>query len=882
MATFQLKTYQARALDALTQFLRESRTLGLDSAWGYAMQREKIANVPYRKDELGDEVPCVCLRIPTGGGKTLMASHAIPRIAREWAESDFPVTLWLTPSDMIRSQTLGALKTPGHAYAQALRDAYGDKLRIVEIGELATIAPNEWGNVAIVVVATIQTFRVEKRSDRKVYSFSESFEPHFRSLAITQGAAQERGLQCVTQEDLDEEKQTFLSAADIGRVKTSAANLLAWMRPIVIVDEAHNAKTPKSLDMLRAICPAAVLDLTATPVPKRTNVLYSVAARELEAEEMIKLPILLAEHTPDLWRDAVRDAVLRRHALEREALNELEYVRPIVLFQAQDKDHETTPQVLKQHLIDNEKIPEYEIAVATGTQRELDGLNLFDPSCQIRYVITVDALREGWDCSFAYVLCSLQNLRSNSAVEQLLGRVLRMPYAKRRKSPALNKAYAQVIAKSFGDAADAMVEKMVGGMGFNTIDAAAVVLPDLNDLLGDQPAPSVYRPREAELEIELPVDVSAPAASALHAHPDIVLEKSTSAGHCVARVKGLVTDATRDALIAAAGKSLAPLVMQKVEMQNARVFAQQSPAERGETFPSVPLLCVRSQAGLQLLDKHLIEECIDFDLLGADPQPRLQGFNMIQQGEQYEIFLDGERVRQGLARDGQLSLNNVPTQVSESELVNAIARNIRLNEISPAHLQNYVGRIIAHLLREERHSLTGLVRARFQLEQAILRKVDALRATARRQGFQATLFEHVFHAHTYPARETYSGSYHFSKHFYPRVGSLNGEELECAKLIDRHPAVKTWVRNLDNHSPDFSFRILTSTDWFYPDFVVELMNGTVAVIEYKGANLSSADDSREKANIGQRWADVSGRRFAMVEKVKHGVDLNAQLNVAFL
>lgn len=368
MPQFTLKTHQSRVLDELELFLRQASTMGLEAAWAHSMGRQGLPQLPYRTAELG-AVPCLCLRIPTGGGKTLMASHAIPRIARSWSNTPFPVALWLTPSDMIRTQTINALQVADHPYAAALREAYGDAYRVIEIGDLVTIAPQDFGRLAIVVVATIQTFRVEKRSDRRVYSISEAFEPHFRALSagMTPARARELGLAVVEQADLDEEKQSFLTTSDIGRVKSSAANLLALMRPIVIVDEAHNAKTPKSLDMLRAIRPAAVLDLTATPVPKKTNVLYSVSARELEAEQMIKLPILLAEHTPDHWGDAVRDAVLRRHALEAEAANELDYVRPIVLFQAQDIGGIVPPETLKAHLINVEKIPEYEIAIATGT-----------------------------------------------------------------------------------------------------------------------------------------------------------------------------------------------------------------------------------------------------------------------------------------------------------------------------------------------------------------------------------------------------------------------------------------------------------------------------------------------------------------------------------
>ena len=877
MPQFTLKTYQKLALEELELFLRQASTMGLEASWAHSMGRQSLPQLPYRTDELG-AVPCVCLRIPTRGGKTLMASHAIPRIARAWANTPFPVALWLTPSDMIRTQTINALQVADHPYAAALREAYGDAYRVIEIGDLATIAPQDFGRLAIVVVATIQTFRVEKRSDRRVYSFSEAFEPHFCALGalgagMTPARARELGLAVVEQADLDEEKQSFLAANDIGRVKSSAANLLALMRPIVIVDEAHNAKTPKSLDMLRAICPSAVLDLTATPVPKKTNVLYSVSARELEAEQMIKLPILLAEHTPDHWGDAVRDAVLRRHALEAEAANELDYLRPIVLFQAQDVGGDVPPDRLKAHLINVEKIPEYEIAIATGTQRDLDGINLLDPTCQIRYVITVQALREGWDCPFAYVLCSLQNLRSNTAVEELLGRVLRMPYATRRKSRALNRAYVQVIAKSFTDAAGALVDKMVEGMGFNPIDAATVLMPDAEDWFaegGGGEAPSA--PREPVLKIEL----SAAATEALAAHPDIVVTASDDAGRVTVSVLGEVTDAIKAVLMAAVGKDEAPKLAASVQVHNLGIAARKAPSERGITFKPLSLLCLKHQGELQLLDRRLLEDIAEFDLLLADPQPKLEGFNLVQQSEQIEIYLQGERVTYGLSKEPQMSLNAVPTAATENDLVRTLAQQARSIYVGANAMNAYVSRLVAHLIRERGYSLTGLVRAQFQLSQAIIQRIETVQAKASAAGFQQLLFGNEkfevaaspdwtfeFRAGAYPARNPYAGGWRFDKHFFSSIADLKvkGEEFECAKAIDVHPAVRHWVRNLSQDT-QFAFWLPTATDRFYPDFVVELMDGRVAVVEYKGESYASNDDSREKRLVGERWAHTTGHLFA--------------------
>ncbi|MCX8517896.1 MAG: hypothetical protein ORN29_07530 [Rhodoferax sp.] len=258
-------------------------------------------------------------------------------------------------------------------------------------------------------------------------------------------------------------------------MKYSVANWLHLQRPVVIVDEAHNNRTDRFFKSLGRVNPACVIEMTATPVPGN-NVLYHVAAAELKAEQMIKLPIVLAEH-PHGWRACLRDAVLTRKRLELAAQQEPDYLRPIVLVQAQPKGGEAVVDVVRQHLMEQEGIAANQIAVATGTQKELDGINLFDPATPIRFVITVDALKEGWDCSFAYVLASLQSVQSAKDVEQLLGRVLRMPYAKNRTQDALNRAYAHIVADNFAQAAAGLKDRMVQNMGFERLETASIILP---------------------------------------------------------------------------------------------------------------------------------------------------------------------------------------------------------------------------------------------------------------------------------------------------------------------------------------------------------------------------------------------------------------------
>jgi type III restriction enzyme len=217
--------------------------------------------------------------------------------------------------------------------------------------------------------------------------------------------------------------------------------------------------------------PSAIIEFTATPHPK-SNILHAVSAAELKAEQMIKLPVRLDEH--QTWEGAVTGAIARRAELAEKAGRDRDgYIRPLVLFQAEDKGREVTVDVLLEHLRSVHHIPADKIAVATGDQRGLDGIDLFSPDCPIDYIITVEALKEGWDCSFAYVFCSVANIRSATDAEQLLGRV-RMPYARRRKAPALNKAYAHLVSKSFAEAATALKDRLVD-MGFEEQEAEASI-----------------------------------------------------------------------------------------------------------------------------------------------------------------------------------------------------------------------------------------------------------------------------------------------------------------------------------------------------------------------------------------------------------------------
>jgi type III restriction enzyme len=894
MTSLTLKSYQQAALDALGAFARAAQMTGPALAFGERVGR------PYNPDPFG-AVPCVCLRIPTGGGKTVMAAHALPLLAREWRATDAPVAVWLVPGDTIRSQTLKALQTAGHPYRAALQTHYGAGVKVCALEDVAQIAPPDWGRQAVVVVATIQSFRIEETGQRNVYSFSEAFEPHFRGtdaqrLAVLQPLPDA----VVTAEDAAQDGKGVLQGF-VGQPRWSLANWLALHEPILILDEAHNTKTDKSFTALKRLNPSFILELTATPIPAKTNVLYHVSAQELAAENMIKLPIALAEH-PQGWPQAVFAAVQTQRGLEAEALKDEAdghgYVRPIVLFQAQNADDEMPPEALRRHLSDELHIPVDQIVVATGDVRGLDGLDLSARDCPVRFVITVQALREGWDCPFAYILCSLQKLSSATAVEQLLGRVLRMPYARRRGREALNRAYAHVGEAQFSSAAHALADRLINHMGFEALDVASMIAPAVNWPLFEenQPHPSVEWSEIATIFIAITPAPELQAAAGVRVVEVGGAPQVMVTGHISADLEDLMLAQVR-------GAKKQEQVREKVAEHNALVAAQRAPASRGEPFAPVPTLGYRTQAQAPLwpLEREAVLEAVELDLM--TPQAiALPGFQGVEQSNTFEIYLKDAHVKLRPADAGQIAMDYGSSTITPDDLVRWLDQSLfqQLPDLTQAQRRAYLTAVVNTLLHERGVPLVVLAQARFKLAQDIETRVAELRDQAARQRFHQLVLQadnaqgwqvepdwqhpHLFEAGRYPApvASRYGGRYQFAKHYFPVLADLkdDGQEFACAQLIDRHPAVRHWVRNLD--TAPCGFALPTSRGRFFPDFVAELLDGRVAVLEFKGAHLLNDPYEIEKRLVGERWGQTSQGRavFAWLTQTRDGLTTAAQLDRA--
>ena len=282
---------------------------------------------------------------------------------------------------------------------------------------------------------------------------------------------------------------------------TALIQVLRHLSPIMVVDESHNAGSDLSVEMLNNLNPSFILDLTATP-RKNSNILSYVDARELKKENMVKLPVVVYNCTSR--QSVIQDAIQLRGSIEQQAIAEEQaggaYIRPIVLFQAQPKtkeDSETFDKI-RAMLIDM-GIPKEEIAVKTSKVDELGKIDLMSRECPIRYIITVNALKEGWDCPFAYILASLANKTSKVDVEQIVGRILRQPYARKHSFTLLNTSYVLTCSNEFRATLDSIVSGL-NMAGFSRKDFRIGEAPAPN------PTPKMDEPEQTEINENSPDD----------------------------------------------------------------------------------------------------------------------------------------------------------------------------------------------------------------------------------------------------------------------------------------------------------------------------------------------------------------------------------------
>lgn len=428
----ELKDYQADVLSDLSKYLETLLECKghLPNAFNQYWKERGVLNQAYKNNI--KEVPHVCVKVPTAGGKTFIAVNALDRIFSAFAEYN-PTrpkfVVWLVPSLTILDQTVKNLSNIDHPYRQRLNDLFSGRVQIYEKADVLQGAGFNADTVKeqlSVVVMSFDSLKATNKENRKAF--------------------QENGYLASFLND-DSEVVEPLEGTD----PSALINVMRTLKPVVVVDESHNAESNLSVDMLRNLNPSFIFDLTATP-RDNSNIISYVDALRLKKQNMVKLPVIVANQRSQ--EDVIMAALNMRRQLEEFAKRAEEkgggYIRPIVLFQAEpkNKDDTTTFDKVREILLDLNIPPEH-IAIKTANINELKNIDLMSRDCQVRYIITVNALKEGWDCPFAYVLATLANKSSVVDVTQILGRVLRMPYTRKHSTELLNLSYVFTSSSHF-------------------------------------------------------------------------------------------------------------------------------------------------------------------------------------------------------------------------------------------------------------------------------------------------------------------------------------------------------------------------------------------------------------------------------------------------
>ena len=888
MSGFAPKIYQQQVLESVEAYFKAchelpspsiSFTATTERLWGRGNPYNPLSGFPA-------DMPYFCLRVPTGGGKTWLAAKSVALVNTHLLRCEYSVILWLVPSKPIREQTIKALKDRSHPYHAALREA--GPITVLDLEEAKSVTRAMLDTSTTVIVATRQAFQVEDEECRKVYQSSGALMHHFDNLSPSQRD------ELLTDGEGSERTTPY-----------SLANVLRLRRPFVVVDEAHNSRTELAFDMLARFRPSGVMELTATPDLERTpsNVLHSVSAAELKAEEMIKLPVVL--QTEPNWQQCLADALGRRDALHKLADEERRagaaYLRPLVLIQSEPRRAgiETLDfEKVKNELITNHGIPASEIVVATGEEKGLEQidaqykLGIADPTCPVKFVITQKALAEGWDCPFAYILVSMASLSSATAVEQLLGRVLRQPGASHRQAKALNQSYAFVVSRNFAETAAALRDRLVAGAGFERREVTEFV--------------TAAKVEQARLDLEGHAGriVVRPVAITLSEKPDLksvpkpVRDKVSWDGKLnTLTISTPLTEDEAEVLKASVtSETAAAAIVEAAEVSRTTAIEFfQTPAELGERF-RVPALALRMQGELALFDDpEVLEYPWDLSLYDAAPTvddlTTLGAALKVSGGGVVDIDDGGRMVSRFLPElQRDLGLVYQPENWDEVRIATWLCRNLPEPSLTHASKQAFVAAWVTDLLRREGFTLARANLQKFLIRNLLEARIRELRKQAVGKAFQQALFgddaatrvavtdqyAFEFHAQAYAPSRDYDGRFghfDFRKHFYGRMGDFDSkEEFECACQLDmwaQQGRVQFWVRNLVRREGS-SFFLQKADGRFYPDFLCQLPGidgqpGAVLIVEYKGANAwLNAEDDRL---IGGLWANLSeGRcRFVMVK-----------------
>ena len=850
----ELKPYQQQVINDLSMFLEQvQETKDVKEAfYNFWAKHPKTPLFPFAGTAIEPyknnvaRVPHICIKVPTAGGKTFIACNAIKTIFDAFAYDKPKAVVWLVPSITILDQTIKNLKDTSHPYRQKINSQFGNK---VEVFDKAALLQGSGFNATSVkeqlniFVLSFDSIRTANKEGRKVFEQNGSLQSF----------------------------ETLLGKEE----EISLMKVLQFLNPLVVVDESHNAESDLSVDMLAAFNPCFILDLTATP-RKNSNIVSFIDALELKKENMVKLPVIVYNHQDKT--EVINSSLQLQKRLELQAKEEEKkggkYIRPIVLFQAQPKngaaflneeEEKSNVQKLKEKLIEL-KIPAEQIKIKTASINEIKGIDLMSKDCEVRFIITINALKEGWDCPFAYILASLADKSSAVDVEQILGRVLRQPYVMKHNFPLLNLSYVLTASSKFLDTLDNIV-KGLNKAGFSDKDYKLADPAMLEEVKKQDPFQqlSVFPTTETTTEdITADIDttrISVPTETANSLSFGEGWGEAVSEIEQTAIEQNEVFEKTVSEMEANNSTILPNEIQKLVKTYPIKdIFKEQAgQINLPQFYLKIPAneLFQQKENELPLEKENLLE---GFALSKADTNIAFDSIT----SELYKVDLDEtkkEHTPTFLRLDGQVK-ESIMTYIldpsrKESRIKNFTKRIMdiigNMYPISDKEIEKYISRILEDFKDEQ---FGDFANNEYTYTDKINQKIKSLSETFAEKKFKDFLdTDKVFIKPSFELPKTISPgdtAKDITKSLYEKEGSMNGFEERVINEIGNMTNIAFWTRNIERKG----FRINGFVN-HYPDFIIQTKSGKTILLETKGDHL----DAEPKIRLGELWAGKAGNNY---------------------
>ncbi len=851
----ELKSYQQKVIENLEEYLiyvQEEKDLqkAFDKFWedkiGPYNPLDGTGMLPYKNNV--PNAAHVCIKVPTAGGKTFIAVNALHSIFQAYDSSKPKVVIWLVPWSNLLQQTVNALSNPEHPYRQKLNALFNHRVKVYQKEDLlqgSNFNPVIVKDQLSIIVMSFASLRAKKKEDRKVYHENgqlEDFVSQFKN------------------------NEHILEGVD----DSALINVLRYLNPILVVDESHNAESDLSVDMLKNLNPSFILDLTATP-KDNSNIVSLVPAIELKKEHMVKLPVIVYNNQDKT--EVINNALHLQRKLENLAKKQEaeggKYIRPIVLFQAQPRtdDDNTTFEKLKEQLL-SLSIPENQIKIKTANIDELKGVDLMSKECEVRYIITINALKEGWDCPFAYILASLADKSSAIEVEQILGRVLRQPYVQKHKHFQLNLSYVLTASAKFNETLQSIV-KGLQESGFSEKDYRKIDKMKEEEKDKGTPEPvetSLFSEQYQEQQKDENIDTTRVTF-------DPNSDEELGATTVIAEIEALAEEQNRQLEEQFKEQEKHPVdenIFQEMGNKVKRYKVKEAYKEFIDKI-EFPQFFIRVTASdiFGTSEEMLNRESLLKDFKLSDEDIKID-FDQIS-SDLYKVDLE-----EGKKNEYRPSFTKIEDSVIKDPIAEYILAKPKGNQITEItyqimkiignmypipdqEIKVYIGRILKSMNTEQlkdvlvrKWSYTDKIKSKIRYladSYAEFRFMDLIKSKRIYTRDNWNLGQEIV-----PGKIASS----IGNSLYEREGEMNNFEERVAMELGTSSNIEFWHRNLERGK---GFYINGFKANHYPDFIMRTKSGKTILVEAKGDHLDNTD-SAAKCRLGNEWEKLAGNNFA--------------------